>query len=656
MQTFENTLSEEDFRRELINRFFHPNSYFYRCVKHELESLVKGDDRSSRREYQLCDTLIDKLVDADDKMPIFQSLEGIAGFDAFLHKINEGVKFLREAELDAEKMKIEIEGLARSLIKIAVKAIFVEETKAKVEQLLNPSSTQGGVEIEEPEQEEDSTIVLEEFGEIPMTLEEEITREQSSEKIESSLDEPEPAEPETIPDITFDSSDMTNEEKDFLLPDESKDALVEGGCEIGPTEEGDSIRFNEDSEPQYQLRGASEDPDPVSVTGGFVGGVRGHTDRLQKAIGALGRNANSREQWEECGRVFDGIAANAMVYGFEAFEEIAVRAQDFVDFVLGNFEPSCTPAVGLLSETNGVLAALLAANIDNVDRRVVEKLLRKLQNPRESLGNVKLESTLSLKQDEETFADIGDDIIEDLLPQGTDPEPVDESLSVSLTEEQNDFKISKFKLPGEDDEEIVSLVNEISMNTEDYEDIEDQQDSPSSKAQDETAAQSWEQPADGTDAFAEESPVEDEAFTAPTAGIPVPDEKLALFKEQSEFYFNIVDEALDKLQNEPNHKISLEDLELSCHSLYELSMKLDLEPISQYPYSIKELARKVIAKESALSDSAHKVINDGYQYFRNLSSVKDVETIEAQNLLTSMKRLASGTEAGNLDEESFQIL
>ncbi len=547
-----NELSIDHFRTELINRFFHSESYFLHCFGQHLQAFLDEGGNSNNNEYLLIGNLMDKLVASQNVTPEFESILALQGFEEFKERLSNGIQYLYESDLEPEKMKIEIESLAQSMFGSAVAVFQNEESNHEIKSLLGinrtPADNVDELELQEPSSEGPG-LTKPEF---------------SVEEIEDM---------DATPQNLF-------EEKDFLLPlDELKDANT-GKLEVGLVEEDGSRNSAQDDVILINTEGNQK---RASVFEAFQMAVGNQMDQLQNKIDLL----SSKNSLRECDEIFENIISSSMIYGFDAVEEVAAKARRFLSKVnrKSNFDSSLVTSV--LTKTISLLKRTLENGPDNVDKQAISNFSQNLLNPKTIFHDKKENSAARTQNDEKK------------------DEPVISGNS----------HLAEFKLPGED--EIASLLSEISEN------------SPLKKGAD----------------LQPDSPQESESEGLVTDVTQVaPGDLLSSYKQQAELYFGVIEQALNLLEGQPEHKTALEDVELACNSLYGLVMKMNLDSIAKTPSLMAELIRNIIGNRYSLSKNEHSLIKNSLENFHNISSVVDAETQEFKENLVSLQALNSRIE------------
>jgi len=270
-----NELSIDHFRTELINRFFHSDSYFLHCFGQHLQAFLDEGGNSNDNEYLLVGNLMDKLVASQNVTPELESILALQGFEEFKERLSKGIQYLYESDLEPEKMKIEIESLAQSMFGSAVAAFQNEESNHEIKSLLGinliPADSVDVLELQEPSSEG------------PGLTESEFSMEETD-----GMD--------AIPRNQF-------EEKDFLLPvDEHKDANPDE-LEVGLVEEDGSRNSAHDD---VILINSEVSQKPASVGEAFQFAVGNQVNELQNKIDLLSSENHDSNSWQKCDE-FGGI-------------------------------------------------------------------------------------------------------------------------------------------------------------------------------------------------------------------------------------------------------------------------------------------------------------------------------------------------------------
>ncbi len=104
--------TDMDFEKELVKRFFNPRSYFFLCVSEHLRSRRPLDEPGAEEEYTLVAALMDRLVNADDPRDELKKLSAAEPFAEYLRILEESIERFRTEALPPEKLKAAIENVA----------------------------------------------------------------------------------------------------------------------------------------------------------------------------------------------------------------------------------------------------------------------------------------------------------------------------------------------------------------------------------------------------------------------------------------------------------------------------------------------------------------------------------------------------------------
>jgi len=688
--------STDAFYQELVARFFHPESFFYHCVNQELERCSHESDEPGREAFLLTGSLIDKLVDAPDTISELSSLEEIPGFQAVVHRLQQGAQALQNANYDAEQMKTEIRNLARAVVESACQALQHPETRTIFkERFEEPAAIrEDGADTDRGDTQGEDLTAFNDSPECADASHDAFPEEAGK----ADADSPRGPEPEQLPtaeengddlspfrneseettdelslqlsdvtEIYENASDLSDDadgagglnfdvempeddlsaEEDFLAliepvePESVKEDVAErwlddkvpsdGECrgaepahehteavapaesQSGPEVAVDGGARQEASVETCLPTGTAEadnsknslvDGTPESVLAAFRQKMYEDLNKLNADIAAINTNYDDRAAWRRSRKTLERIAANAMIYGFEAFEQVASKANRFLAKHRDEFRQQPELVRNMLSETACFMESMLRADIDKSSLSAVVNFSRKLMDPH-------------------NFAD---------------PEPESAAAPVTTVpahaeraeEEPSDveFDADNLTLPGEDDEEILTLLREI--NNEHDQDgaaspnasVGPDSHQPSVLKVDDSAITEQPSPAGGEEVFKLIS--------------PVPSGSVEQFWQQAELYLNIADEALTQYGHQNDGFALFDDLELVCESLQSLAMKLNLESLGGFPDVLLALLKTCAFSEAELSDSDVKIIRDAFAAYENSANGRGEEL---DRLMASLKEM-----------------
>ncbi|MFQ5823772.1 MAG: hypothetical protein ACE5JB_06935 [bacterium] len=597
MENVQKVLSDDEFYQELIRRFFHPNSYFYHCISHHLDRIIQSNENSNNENYLLFGSFLDSLVTSENKVQELLRLTAIGGFHKFIENLTTGVSYLRDSDLTPEQMKIEIESLAQSMVKIALDALQHQDTREKLKEYLE--YTKSDLVDTSTNEVNDSNSKLDDEEIIEFT--------------EPPSEVPGNAEPELTQRSPTDLTEFNkNEEKDFLqFMVKGKDTSIENGIDSDLAKEGGSVDINLNSQ-NYTIGRDQVDEQPESVIRVFLTEIEYQLEQLQNTFKLLRSDIRNKNHWTELRNIFENIKSTAMIYGLEGFEQIAAKAIKIISDSIHEPENSHRTSLTLLMETKNVLSHLIQGDVENLDDKIILNLIQKLKNPKESLCE-------DIKESQQSY-------LTELEQSNFSVENKEKSIKKNQLNNNSDFI-----LPGEDDEEIISLVREISKNNQ-KEDISESKTTDFGDSQPLISINKTEK---------QELKNEKSEPLAPKIVEPSFDDQLIAFKEEADLYFSIIEEALNTLETQADNKTALDDLELASYSLYGLTLKLNLEPLGKIPASIEGLIKNIISKKSLLSDKERILIKKAYQHFRSLTRIEETEKRQYKELLSSLQALNS---------------
>lgn len=720
-------LSEDEFYRELVNRFFHQNSYFYHCLGTELEALLAEAKSTGKQEYLLLGHLMDQLVSSSTSATELEDLGNIRGFAEFRDKLRQGVRYLYETELDSERMKVEIESLAHSILNSALLALQDEQSVGMLRLFLgfeqephlkadanpdkpNVSEIKELPSLETLSSETEPTSVFtdepphleKEERNLPSKLDSdtdvatnpddgsELIEEGSSltSEIAPSLDsatEAVQAEAgqisEQIPPEQPISEDITEHQTDtesISLPPDCDEIQVAAGIGDETTEVKMEVSFTSDLDHANELPSAEH-------------GIQGQISQLDEICRSINAKALPPETLQTAEKILGSITLSAMIRGSEALEQVGGKSRRAIAHLRAAGEIDDKQAKLLLKGALAMLKALPADNSEHIEPGCIKEFTAWVRNPEGEFIVPAAHTTTPDAEPEESNQRLPIDASE---PEAHE-ENVDYSLEEACRPEQSAdlHKVSKalvpsdFKLPGEDDLEIVELIREINRENETVLTVRSEEEPESDEtwgfeeaSAPEVASGGELTPSTGQapsahsehhadDAFFEEDPqatdepsadsednIEAEteisgpdsfpkAFAAEVHDggqevIKVDDSPFGVYKKQAELYFSVIDEALEVLQHTRQNHTALEDLELASNALYGLTLKLNLDIIGAFPDLILALIKNTIATNYRLSDVEHELLAHSFSFFKSLGTLEEYQSERFQAVLQSIRNLS----------------
>ncbi|MBN2010595.1 hypothetical protein JW960_14710 [candidate division KSB1 bacterium] len=291
-------------------------------------------------------------------------------------------------------------------------------------------------------------------------------------------------------------------------------------------------------------------------------------------------------KWEKVGQQ---IKLTAMMYGFDDVEAIATRIIRVVNYHrASDATPVCDYTAKLLNF--GTEKIIDSVNKQQTKQPLIDVLSRfdaYLKNPKSVItANMPFSEPEDLKQTtlNETKEPINDLSIAEINQNTSNDD------TVATEDDRADIE---FKLPGEDDPELLALIEEISNHkdsevaVDEFEDddeifekidIIDEPNSPQNAHQASIIKET-------THANPEHAQVVNKIFNFETS-----------------LYFRLINNALKILSDNNSDESALEDLELAASSLKTHALKFGFEKLSELPHIIEEIAIETIELKNGIPE------------------------------------------------------
>ncbi len=576
-------LSYEAFYRELVERFFDSNSYFYHCIKNELDVVLNEVQAGNKKEYLILGHLFDALVSKGETAATIEKLLAIPGFEEFGDKLTQGIRFLYDTRLDAERMKIEIESLAHSMFNSVLLAFQHPNTLSELKRLLNLSGEPecSGSVGREATPDHDDEDEVEDEGE---------------------------GEDELVASEMPDYKNGNLSEHPFEEKSESANELER--ADSGHSEHATEPFRHDDSERMLQeLR-----HEPQVVVKYFCEEVNKQLDALEGVSEELAKDPDSAnpEIWKRTDEIIDSVVMTSVIYGFEAFEEITSKAAKLISRTRDE-ENGCERAFIIIKKATQMLRRFLDGNPEHIESRLVKQFTARLNTPSPASDSAK-----------PAEVDAG---APTAAPPASESE-VQANDTTKASAEQPEQTEKAFKLPGEDDDEVMSLIAEIRNERKKIQDPAAEHDNEES------------QKFAADNSFLEES--------VPWRNSPAPAENaMQNYRRNAELYLSVIRDALTLLESQRQNKRALEDLELAANALYGLSLKLNLTAIGKLPDLLLGLIKEVLATGYAMSDADIELIRQAVDQFGELRNEDRTNSDDFLQVLKSVEELSARIK-GNL--------
>ncbi len=133
--------SFQDFRDELIRRFFNPRSYFFLCLSTQLQDVDHIAADISEDDYLLIGQIMQRLVDSPQPEKELSALKILTRFQDFHHTLDESLHHLYQPGLSPDEMKQIIEGIAHDFVEVLIDVLHDPVEKKRLLGLMRMEQT-----------------------------------------------------------------------------------------------------------------------------------------------------------------------------------------------------------------------------------------------------------------------------------------------------------------------------------------------------------------------------------------------------------------------------------------------------------------------------------------------------------------------------------
>lgn len=638
-------LSEQHFYKELVQRFFHPNSYFYHCIQSELDIVISQLYGPEKEHYLLLGNLMDKLVNAPNSYQELQDLGKISGFAEFNEKLVQGARYLYSAEIDTDRMKAEIEALAHSMFNSALLAFQDEESMAQMRSYL--------------QLEEEIRPAWSEFEELPSEDPEEEMAEPNPEGLADFPEYDMPGEPDVFP--------RTGDDMEVVSEHESENDAEEGSSsELEPPNPVAAVTVEKEMK--------SPDREPGSLVAVFQEDLRNKLNELDALVAASYTEKAWKRALGQVVQVVDAIGISAMIHGFEAVEQLALKTKKKLRQLTQDDQATQALTIPLVLGLKKAGEILLRGNLEKVDIETVKSLTEEILKPQtpapvlketpfiqqKSRPEVEVPRQVETEPRQQPQAEdapprsVGENKIREEEPFSSQPSSVE--AAVNMEREDSDFK-----LPGEDDQEILDLLAEVSgtKNPTHKPEIDFDGDvvadterlQKTDEVVDDFLSLEYATNKDDsieTDPYqfsksesASEVAIEKEPIVSITnveednGGSP-----LSVYKRQARLYCSVIEDSLRDLSVDGTDSLALEDIELAANALHSLALKLDIETMARFPDVLLTISQNAMNAGYSFTAADQDVMTQVLETFRSLTSITAAESPPFTDLLSSLQALS----------------
>lgn len=118
-----------EFEKELIRRFFNARSYFFLCLSERLREELPLDSPGSEEQYALVAALLERLQGAEDPRLELEGLAAIPEFRDYTNVLDRHIQLFKSRAMAADELKAAIEGLATHFLRALLSALRTPQGK-----------------------------------------------------------------------------------------------------------------------------------------------------------------------------------------------------------------------------------------------------------------------------------------------------------------------------------------------------------------------------------------------------------------------------------------------------------------------------------------------------------------------------------------------
>lgn len=406
------------FKEEIVQRFFHPKSFFFLCLSTHLQDTSSIATDITEEDYLIIGQLMQSLVEAPSASTFLEELSRLERFADFSHHLNEGLRHLRENALTPEDIKHTIEGLANDFVESLIDVIHSADENARLREILGlASDKESHMDTDiAPASAHDLQQESPELTELNETILENLSFEpESPAEREPSLPievEKAPIFPEQLPneDGEIDEAPVASERLDDVLDllDDTEPEEDSGAMKIAP-EAGvlDAEHRDENLRPPHaasaadkfeavtragadepaapdgqreragvEASGVTSPQEPDGLKMAFYREAENILAGLSEQVAHLPAGKYDPVALKKLGQTFLNLRESSMIHGFEAMEEIAQKLQKLTKVLLATQQQVTRDLLALF---RSCLQALEWALQDTIDSTTAQELQHVVQ-------------------------------------------------------------------------------------------------------------------------------------------------------------------------------------------------------------------------------------------------------------------------------------
>lgn len=613
----------QQFEAELVRRFFHPKSYFYLCFSNQIESLTNSESESdATTAVNLINRLVTNLVSAGDAYAEWMQLVRQPGLEELQLLLSGKIIWLSQQSLNGAELKPAIDTIASALFIKILELVRQSESRQVILNFL-----EGELALNDfvPSDEVQDNPETDEFARLPVQndITEIFTDDSPTDKTPAYFFDDAPAatpEPEIFATDQIEM-DVTPPIEPKLIP-ESNLGEPEA-CPVIPTDENQLFS-------QFRAEAAAVIQTLISkIMAAGEHSVENHFRALQAGLTELNELAMIQgfDILENLSFKLISLIPEAQKSGSRLQRALGEVCEDTLHFMLNWLNGSVSETeirekfnelrvfaeaigAGLVEESEPETPMIPGPTPIATDAVTAPELMLPdsgSEDPDTQTPDVAEIIIESVSADVAGFPPANDvfghdsednePMIEAVPVDETDFAPVDletEGAPEAVPETEN-----AIQLPGEDDDELKQLINDILTAKID-------QSGPGGIF-----------PEDAEPRLSSEP-------TQRNMGKQFEPKKITevsetdLFKSEAALYLKIIDDALQNLKEQPHNPTFLEDIELSAYSIKRLAQKMGFELLSRLPEQIEKNMADLARKRRKVSMDIITHISDAITFINNL--------------------------------------
>jgi hypothetical protein len=622
----QSSLGRDDFRKELIRRFFNPQSYFFLCVSKQLQNVPSIAKDINEDDYLLIGQVLEELVQAGDVSGKLELLSKLRRFQDFCEYLEEGVLQLRELEPSPETMKQTIQGMAHFMVDTLIDILHEAESREQLVELIGkrnllPSAdrvdineslvdnlyTRTAAEEQQPMMPTEEDIASPFQQDIDSDVEEEQFDDDWRLRTERPVaNEPPTAQVEPVGEDVAPATGEVTEDFSFGLQDEVKAPLETAPPAISsnpatPAEEQPAdLRFRE---PQAMHDHANRQ-------------ILGIIKQVLEEFSEADKRSAKKTRWPQLRKLLQSLRETAMINGLEEVEELAFKGWRLLDVRAQKNIALGPPWRDLYKRLGNSLESFVRENrYDMPDLQQLSATFAELIEHPENIRDLTVASAPQRKQDVQNVVVVS--------PDEANPR--------------------NFKLPGEDDAELISLISEV------------RRERIGGGVEEMIAAPLQAPPVRKNTAGAVSAVGAPPKMTKTghkSSSLPHP--LVQKFHEETDIYFEIADEAIRNLRAHSNSRLALDSLELAAYSLKSAARKLGAEACARFPEHVEEFVKGSILDGNALDESQLQIIRGGFEHLKQSGALEEIEGETMRNFNNQILKLIKTREGARGESGSGQ--